>query len=265
MNKFSKTILTTSLALTLAPNSFAENIEMNTANLQAMDKITGRVSELNVPVNGLANFGTFSILVRKCITKSPEETPENTAFIDVVDNYKSENPVNIFKGWMFSSTPGINGVEHPIYDIWLLKCYNSDSSKHKILTEEQLKFRDELPMVRQEKIEQKIKLSAVDSENSQPLPEHVEATNNESDTEAPVSSEDTITINVNENLEVSQANEDKPSEEAVIDDDFIAEGEEIVGETIVVDNETVAQDEENQKTQEEIIEEAVEDTVADEI
>ena len=132
MNKFSKTILYASLTLLIAPKTYADNINMNTAHLQAMDKITGRVSELNVPVNGLANFGTFSILIRKCVTKSPEETPENTAFIDIVDNYKSQNPVNIFKGWMFSSTPGINGVEHPIYDIWLLKCYNSDSSKHQL-------------------------------------------------------------------------------------------------------------------------------------
>lgn len=119
---------------------------MNTARLQAMDKITGKVSELIVPVNGLANFGSFSILVRKCVTKPVDEVPEDTAFIDVVDNYNSANPVNIFKGWMFSSTPALNAVEHPIYDIWLLQCFNQKNDNKKILTEEQLALRDTIPM-----------------------------------------------------------------------------------------------------------------------
>ena len=130
----------------------ATDIETNTARLQAMDKITGRVSEVDVPVNGLANFGTFSILVRKCVTTPPEETPENTAFVDVVDNYKSNHPVNIFKGWMFSSTPALNAVEHPIYDIWLLKCLNKPQNKAALLSPEKLALRDSLPMVRPQKI-----------------------------------------------------------------------------------------------------------------
>lgn len=130
----------------------ADNIAANTARMQAMDKITGRVSEIDVPVGGLANFGTFSILVRKCVTKSPEEAPENTAFVDVVDNYQTDNPVNIFKGWMFSSTPALNAVEHPIYDIWLLKCYNRPQDRAKLLSDEQLALRDTIPMSRPDTI-----------------------------------------------------------------------------------------------------------------
>ena len=126
----------------------ATDIPQNTARLQAMDKITGRVSEIDVPVNGLANYGTFSILVRKCVTKSAEEVPENTAFVDIVDNYKTDTPVNIFKGWMFSSSPALNAVEHPIYDVWLLQCYNSKKNKDNTLTEEKLALRDSIPMER---------------------------------------------------------------------------------------------------------------------
>ena len=137
----------------LTASAFAGDISMNTARLQAMDKITGKVSELIVPVNGLANFGSFSILVRKCVTKPVDEVPEDTAFIDVVDNYNSADPINIFKGWMFSSTPALNAVEHPIYDIWLLQCFNQKNDNKKILTEEQLALRDTIPMQRQEKIE----------------------------------------------------------------------------------------------------------------
>lgn len=270
MNKISKKAIYLSLALLTLSDAHASNIEMNTAHIQAMDKITGRVSELNIQVNGLANFGTFSILVRKCVTKSPEETPENTAFIDVVDNYKSENPVNIFKGWMFSSTPGINGVEHPIYDIWLLKCYNSDKSKHKVLTEEQLKFRDELPLVRQIKQEQNIKLSALDevSEEDIKLVEEEKEVKEEKE-ETSATTQDVAEVAKNEN-EIIKINVDTKTDEVTeaIEEDFIAEGEEVIAETIVVDNETVAQDEENQKAVEEALnddEEIVEEIIIDEV
>jgi len=131
----------------------ADDIETNTARMQAMDKITGSVTEIDVPVGGITNFGSFSVLARKCVTRSPDETPEDTAFIDVVDNYAGENPVNIFKGWMFSSTPGLSPVEHPIYDVWLLKCYNNpNQNKAALLNAEQLARRDELPMQRLEKV-----------------------------------------------------------------------------------------------------------------
>ncbi len=147
MNNKLKRFLYSSLILSSVSNiSYAEDISANTARMQAMDKITGRVSEIDVPVNGIANFGSFSILVRKCVTKSPEETPENTAFVDVVDNYKTDEPVNIFKGWMFSSTPALNAVEHPIYDVWLLKCYNTTQNLGQTLSEEQLALRDTIPM-----------------------------------------------------------------------------------------------------------------------
>ncbi|MBE6467858.1 MAG: DUF2155 domain-containing protein [Alphaproteobacteria bacterium] len=269
MNKLSKISFCLSMSLAFVSKSFAGDIVMNTAHIQAMDKITGRVSELNIPVNGLANFGTFSILVRKCVTKSPEETPENTAFIDVVDNYQSENPVNIFKGWMFSSTPGINSVEHPIYDIWLLKCYNSDKSKHQVLTEEQLKFRDELPMVRQEKQEQNIKLSAVDEDiDDQDIKEIIateqtkEASSSTEAKKEETKEDEIIKIDVDSNP-LDQAPADNETEAEVAEDDFIAEGEEIIADTIVVDNETVAQDEEQQKAKEEA--QSTEETTEEEV
>lgn len=270
MNKISKNTLYLTLALSLAPNAYAGNIDMNTAHIQAMDKITGRVSELNIPVNGLANFGTFSILVRKCVTKSPEETPENTAFIDVVDNYQSTNPVNIFKGWMFSSTPGINGIEHPIYDIWLLKCYNSDASKHHVLNEEQLKFRDELPMVRQEKLEQTVKLSVLDEdvviEDEKPDENNVEIIADippisDENNKAEEADNEIIQIDIDDSTKDTTSAQ---ATEEVVEEEFIAEGEELVSETIVIDNEIVAQDEENQKTIEQETKDVVEEIIIDE-
>ena len=93
--------LTTAFAVCPAD---AKEIETNMARLQAMDKITGKVSVIEAPVNAETKFGSFSIVVRACKTRPPEETPDNFAFVDVVDNYKSENPVNIFRGWMISSS-----------------------------------------------------------------------------------------------------------------------------------------------------------------
>lgn len=127
-----------------AGSAAAREIAMNTAQLQAMDKITGKVSIVEVPVNGRAEYGTFSIVVRSCKTRSPEETPENFAYVDVVDNYQTENPVNIFRGWMMSSSPALNAVAHPIYDVWLLKCLNTEVDKSKLLTEEELKIRNSI-------------------------------------------------------------------------------------------------------------------------
>ncbi|MCQ2740794.1 MAG: DUF2155 domain-containing protein [Alphaproteobacteria bacterium] len=156
--------------------AFAGDISMNTAKLQAMDKITGRVSEVIAPVNGIVNFGSFSILVRKCTTKSSDQIPENTAFIDVVDNYNTTGPVNIFKGWMFSSTPALNAVEHPIYDIWLLECFNQKNDNTKLLTEEQLAIRDSIPMSRQEKIETGPTLSDISQEITVDTPQETTET-----------------------------------------------------------------------------------------
>src|SRR5574344_434043 len=86
----------------------AEEIDKNTAQMQAMDKITGRVSVINVPVNGDANFGSLSIVVRSCKTRPIEEAPENFAFVDVSDTSFSGEESNIFKGWMISSSPATN-------------------------------------------------------------------------------------------------------------------------------------------------------------
>ena len=141
----------------------AKEISMNTAKLQAMDKITGRVSVLEAPVNALVNFGSFSILVRACKTRPPEETPDNFAFVDVVDINQNNQQMNIFKGWMISSSPALHAVEHPIYDVWLLKCLNTNVDKSKLLNEEQLKARDEIPQ------QQNIELADTFSENSDTL------------------------------------------------------------------------------------------------
>lgn len=132
----------------------AAEIEMNTAQMQAMDKITGRVSVIEVPVGGEVKFGSFSVVVRSCKTRSEDEIPENFAFVDVTDKSFDKEEFNIFKGWMFSSSPAINAVEHPIYDVWLLKCINTEVKPEQLLSEEALTARDNLPRLEEVKKEQ---------------------------------------------------------------------------------------------------------------
>lgn len=154
------------LAALSAP-AIAKEIETNTAKLQAMDKITGRVNVIEAPVNSVVKFGSFSIIVRACKTRPPEETPDNYAFVDVVDIGQDNQQQNIFKGWMISSSPALNAVEHPIYDVWLLQCINSEVDKSKLLNAEQLKARDEIP---QQPKDDMVEIPAEDSEPKNQLP-----------------------------------------------------------------------------------------------
>lgn len=121
-------------------------IAKNNAKMQAMDKITGRVSVIDVPVDGAVEFGSLSIVVRSCKTRPAEEAPDNFAFVDITDKTLQGEEFNIFKGWMISSSPATHAVEHPIYDVWLLQCTNEDNSTKILLTEEQLSQRDNLPI-----------------------------------------------------------------------------------------------------------------------
>lgn len=154
------------LAALSAP-AIAKEIETNTAKLQAMDKITGRVNVIEAPVNSVVKFGSFSIIIRACKTRPPEETPDNYAFVDVVDIGQDNQQQNIFKGWMISSSPALNAVEHPIYDVWLLQCINSEVDKSKLLNAEQLKARDEIP---QQPKDDMVEIPAEDSEPKNQLP-----------------------------------------------------------------------------------------------
>ena len=178
----------------LAFNAGAKEIDTNMAQMQAMDKITGKVSLINVPVNGNVQFGSFSIVVRACKTRPPEETPENFAFVDVVDDYNSSKPVNIFRGWMMSSTPALNPVEHPIYDVWLLKCIDGKVDKSKLLSAEELKDRDGIVKApKTESLTEKMKPSQEASEPSDENPSNAENVSDEKSLSQPAETNPEIT------------------------------------------------------------------------
>ena len=94
------------------------------ATMQALDKITARISTLSAPVGEPRKFGTLEVTVRRCAFHPPEETPENAALVVVRDlGYDPTGvPAEVFSGWMFSSSPAISALEHPVYDITLIAC-----------------------------------------------------------------------------------------------------------------------------------------------
>lgn len=149
------------LGLFSAQSAFSAEIDTNIAQMQAMDKITGQVSIIEVPVNSHKRFGSFDILVRSCKTRSPEDTPENFAFVDVIDDY-NQKPVNIFRGWMISSSPALNAIEHPIYDVWLLKCINGNVDPKSLLSKEELAARDKVEKASKTPVDNKLKKSVVE-------------------------------------------------------------------------------------------------------
>ncbi|MDX2223705.1 MAG: DUF2155 domain-containing protein [Rhodospirillaceae bacterium] len=112
----------------LAQPSRATDIPTDTAVLRALDKVSARVSTLRAPVDRPVNFGRLEIVVRRCITRPPEETPESAAFLEIVKAAADGTRQPVFRGWMFASSPDLAAMEDAIYDIWVLSCENSTAA-----------------------------------------------------------------------------------------------------------------------------------------
>jgi hypothetical protein len=92
------------------------------AILQGLDKTTARVSTIEAPLNQAARFGSLEIVARACHKKPPTETPESTAFLEIVDVRPDSPSIQVFSGWMFASSPAVSAMEHPVYDVWVIDC-----------------------------------------------------------------------------------------------------------------------------------------------
>ena len=93
----------------------------NIAEIRAIDRITGRSYKLQVPLNSEVIFSNLIINIKYCYKNPIDKEIENYAFIEVKEKLAKKL---IFKGWMFSSSPSLNSLEHPVNDIWLLNCQN---------------------------------------------------------------------------------------------------------------------------------------------
>ncbi len=100
----------------------AENI--NFVEIKILDKISSKTSELKLNILEETKFENLTIKVLKCKNSEFDDNPEVTAYIQVKDiTFKNNDQVFVFNGWTFSSSPSIALFDHPVYDIWLTKCY----------------------------------------------------------------------------------------------------------------------------------------------
>jgi hypothetical protein len=93
-----------------------------TLMLRGLDKITGRPTDITAPLGKPVQFATLTITVRYCYSTPPSETPETSAFVQIEDRRPDQPPRRVFSGWMYASSPGLNGMEHPLYDVWVIRC-----------------------------------------------------------------------------------------------------------------------------------------------
>jgi len=94
----------------------------NSAVFSGLDKITGRIISFDVAMNETVQFGALQVTPRACYTRPPTELPLTDGFVEVSEVTLQGEVRRIFSGWMFAASPGLHGVEHPIYDVWLTDC-----------------------------------------------------------------------------------------------------------------------------------------------
>lgn len=116
-------------------------VDQERAVLHGLDKITARVSKMEVPVGDTAQFGRLVIAVKACRARPPEEPPESAAFLEITDlGLRGAPPNQAFRGWMFASSPALSAMEHPTYDIWVAGCNSGE-----ILAEDKRDLANKLP------------------------------------------------------------------------------------------------------------------------
>lgn len=97
------------------------------AVLQGLDKVTARVSHIEVPVGSSVTFGSLEIAADACYKNPPEELPESAAFLRISEVQATGDDVadsseTLFSGWMFASSPALSALTHPVYDVWVIDC-----------------------------------------------------------------------------------------------------------------------------------------------
>jgi len=125
-NNFILILLVLSLFLSIAKsevNTESQN-EVKFVEIKILDKVSSKNSKLEIQLGKETKFKNLLIKVLKCKNSEFDDNPEVTAYLQVKDtSNKSNDEVFVFNGWTFSSSPSIRPFDHPVYDIWLTKCY----------------------------------------------------------------------------------------------------------------------------------------------
>ena len=106
----------------MASPASAQRVENGIAVFAALDKVTARISKLEVKLGETVRFGALKVTPRACYSRPPTEPPKTTSFVEVQEILLDGKEQRIFSGWMFAENPGLNAVEHPVFDVWLTEC-----------------------------------------------------------------------------------------------------------------------------------------------
>lgn len=115
-------LLVVGIFISLASPASAQRIENTVAVFAALDKVTARISRLEVKLNETVTFGALKVTPRICYSRPPTEQPKTSTFVVVTETQLDGGEQRLFSGWMFAESPGLNAVEHPVYDLWLTDC-----------------------------------------------------------------------------------------------------------------------------------------------
>lgn len=100
----------------------AERISNPVAEFTGIDKITGRIISFDVYIDETVQFGALLVTPRVCYSRINEDEPKTDSFVEVDEMTLDRKVRRIFTGWMFAESPGLNAVEHAVYDVWLKGC-----------------------------------------------------------------------------------------------------------------------------------------------
>ncbi|MGB6436563.1 MAG: DUF2155 domain-containing protein [Bradyrhizobium sp.] len=113
----------------------AQKIVNKKASFSGLDKITGRIINFDEDIGETVQFGALRVKTDACYTRPATEAANTDAFVEVDEITLQGEVKRIFSGWMFAASPGLHGVEHPIYDIWLTDCKVPDTTVVSVQTE----------------------------------------------------------------------------------------------------------------------------------
>ncbi|WP_095204371.1 DUF2155 domain-containing protein [Mesorhizobium carmichaelinearum] len=100
----------------------SDRITNPVAEFAGIDKITGRIITFDVYIDETVQFGALQVTPRVCYSRPQTEEPRTDSFVEVDEITLDRKIRRIFTGWMFAESPGLNAVEHAVYDVWLKEC-----------------------------------------------------------------------------------------------------------------------------------------------
>jgi len=116
----------------------AQPLSNQVAVFAALDKVTARISRLEIALDRTVRFGALKVTPRVCNSRPPTEPPKTSSFVEVDEIKLDGSERRLFTGWMFAESPGLNAVEHPVFDVWLTGCKHSREDQMASQSDEEL-------------------------------------------------------------------------------------------------------------------------------